>query len=76
MRLRNAAFRVIDRTQDEPEQQIQAMGLALVCACAGVGLDVREVLTACDRIRTIQDGPYVGTYRAIEAYARNEIGRM
>jgi hypothetical protein len=76
VRLRNQAFHVIDRTQDEPEHQIQAIGLALVCACSGVGLDVKEILTACERIRTVQDGPYVGTYRAIEDYAKHEIGRL
>ncbi len=75
VRLRNATFRVIDKTQDEPEIQLQAIGLALVCACEGTGMDVREVLTACERMRTVQDGPFVSTYAAIVRYARDLMGR-
>ena len=76
VRLRNATFAVIDKTQDEPEHQLQAIGLALVCACEGTGIDVREVLTACERMRTVQSGPFVTTYDAIVRYAKDTMGRF
>ena len=74
-RLRNAAFRVIDRTQDDTEVQLQAMGIALVATCEALGVDVKEMLVSCERMKNTLDGPFVSTFRAIEEYARNEIGR-
>ena len=75
VRLRTAAYRVISRTQDDPEVQLQAMGVALVATCAALGVDVKDVLIGCERMANTLDGPFVGTFRAIEEYARNEIGR-
>ena len=74
-RLRTSAYRVISRTQDDPEVQLQAMGVALVATCEALGVDVKDVLTGCERMKNTLDGPFVGTFRAIEEYARNEIGR-
>jgi len=41
-RLRNGAFLVIDKTQDEPEHQLQAIGLAAASDRAGVRVCVRR----------------------------------
>jgi len=51
------------------------MGVALVATCEALGVDVKDVLTGCERMKNTLDGPFVGTFRAIEEYARNEIGR-
>lgn len=72
--LRRAMFRVIDRTQDRPETQVQAMALALVCTCKALNIDIRRLLTTSERMIDDLDGPFVSTFRALEAYARNEIG--
>ncbi len=72
--LRQAAFRVIDRTQDIPEVQLQATGLALFCMCEAAGQDIRALLVACERMRNELDGPYTSTFRAIEEYSRDMIG--
>ena len=72
---RQQAYAVISRTQDHPEMQLQAMGLALYAVCDALDVDIRELLTACEKIKNEQDGPFVYVFRAIEEYARNEIGR-
>jgi len=51
------------------------MGIALVATCAALNVDVRDVLVGCERMKNTLDGPFVSTFRAIEEYARNEIGR-
>jgi hypothetical protein len=51
------------------------MGIALYATCEALGVDVRELLVSCERMKNTLDGPFVGTFRAIEEYARNEIGR-
>jgi len=72
--LRQSAFRVIDRTQDHPEVQLQATGIALFCMCKATGQDIRELRVACERMSTALDGPYTSTFRAIEEYSRDMIG--
>jgi len=74
-RLRQQAFLVISRTQDDPEVQLQAMGIALYATCEALGVDVKELLTSCERMKNMLDGPFVYVFRSIEEYARNEIGR-
>jgi hypothetical protein len=74
-RLRQAAYRVITRTQDEPDVQLKGMALALVATCRAVDVDIRQLLVSCERMVDDLDGPYTAQFRALEAYAREEIGR-
>jgi hypothetical protein len=71
---RQQAYAVIDRTQDHPEMSLQAIGLTLYAMCEALDVDIRELLTAVERIKTEQDGPFVYVFRAIEEYTRNETG--
>jgi len=73
--LRRAAYRVITRTQDEPEIQVLAMATALFATCQALDVDIRQLLVSVERMKNDLDGPFVYTFDAIEAYARNEIGR-
>jgi hypothetical protein len=73
--MRQAAYRVITRTQDDPEVQVQAMGIALFATCSALGVDIRQLLTSMERMKNDLDGPFTGTFGALEQYARNEIGR-
>jgi len=74
-RLRLAVYRVIDRTQDDPEVQLQAMAIALYSTCRALNVDLNRLLTAIERMERDLDGPFTSTFQALEAYARNEIGR-
>lgn len=74
-RLRRAAFRVIDRTQDDPAVQIRATAVALVTLCRATGVDIRQLLTSSERMVDDLDGPFAAQIRAMGEYARNEIGR-
>jgi hypothetical protein len=74
-KMRNAVYRVIDRSQDDPEVQVQAIAIALYSTCRALGLDIRQLLTSVERMANDLDGPFTSTFRALEAYARNEIGR-
>lgn len=73
--LRQAAFRVIDRTQERPATQLLAIALALVAACEGSNVDVRELLVTVERMKDDLDGPFIGTFDGIKEYAKHEIGR-
>ena len=73
--LRAAAFRVIDRTQDIPEVQVQAMALALYATCEALNVDIKQLLVSMERMKNDLDGPFVGTFAALREYAINEIGR-
>lgn len=68
-------YKVIDRTQDDPEVQVQAMGLALYAVCDALDIDIKRLLLTCERMTTDLDGPFVSTYLALREYARQEIGR-
>lgn len=72
-RLRQAAFRVIDRTQDTPEDQLRGIALALLAACEATGVNVRDLLITSERIMRDVDGPFSPAIRAIREYARNEL---
>jgi len=73
--LRNAAYRVISRTQDEPEVQVQAMALALFATCDALNVDIKQLLVSMERMKNDLDGAFVGTFAALREYAINEIGR-
>lgn len=73
--MRTAMFRVIDRTQDDPEVQVQAMGLALYAVCDALDIDLRRLLTTCERMAVDLDGPFTSTFMALREYASQEIGR-
>lgn len=72
--MRRAAYRVISRTQDEPEVQVQAMGIALFATCRALRIDIKQLLVSMERMSNDLDGPFQGTFSAIEEYARQEIG--
>jgi len=71
-----ATYNIIARTQDDPSTQVHAMALCLVATCNALDLDIRELLVSTERRIADLEGPFVATFKAIEAYARNEIGRM
>lgn len=73
MRLRQAAFRVISRTQDDPPTQILGTTLALISMCEATGVDIKQLLSSTERRRNDLDGAFVSTFDAIAAYARHEI---
>lgn len=73
--MRNAMYAVIDKTQDRPEVQVQAMAMALVATCSALDIDVKDLLNTVDQMVADLDGPFSSTFRALEEYARNEIGR-
>jgi hypothetical protein len=73
--LRNAAYRTISRTQDVPEVQVMGMAVALYATCEALGIDIRQLLVSCERMKHDLDGPFVGTFAALREYARGEIGR-
>lgn len=74
-RVRRAAYRVIDRTQDDPATQVIGTAVALIAMCVALGIDIRQLLVETERRVRDLDGPFVSMFRALEAYARNEIGR-
>ena len=74
-RLRQAAYRVITRTQDQPDVQLKGVALALVAACRALNVDIRQLLVSCERMVDDLDGPYTTQFRALEAYARGEMER-
>ena len=74
-RLRQAAYRVIDRTQDTPDVQLRGMAVALVATCRALGVDLRQLLVSTERMVDDLDGPFSGQIRALEAYARGEMNR-
>jgi len=74
VRLRNAAYRVITRTQDDPSRQVLGMALALYATTEALGIDISQLLETARRMKT-DLSVHGTTFRAIEEYARNEIGR-
>lgn len=73
--VRQAAYRVISRTQDAPEVQVLGMAVALYATCEALDIDIRQLLVGCERMKRDLDGPFVGTFDALREYARGEIGR-
>ena len=73
--MRTAMYKVISNSQDRPEVQVQAMGMALVATCNALKVDVKDLLNTVELMAADLDGPFSSTFRALEAYARNEIGR-
>ena len=73
---RQACFRAIDRTQERPEVQVQALALALYAVCDALDIDIKELLVMAERVMHDLDGPFVGTFAALREYAKYEIGRM
>ena len=74
--MREAMYKVISNSQDTPEVQVQAMGMALVATCNALDIDVKELLNTVDQMVNDLDGPFSSTFRALEAYARDMIGRV
>ncbi len=74
-RTRLSAYRCITRTQDDPATQVQGMALALFATCEALDIDIKQLLVGMERMKNDLNGPYVGTFSALETYAREEIGR-
>jgi hypothetical protein len=51
------------------------MALALFATCEALDINIRDLLTGMERMKNDLNGPYSGTFGALEEYARNEIGR-
>lgn len=75
VRLRQATYRVITRTQDDPAMQVAGMAIALTAVCRALDINMRSLIEQSERMADDFDGPFQSTFRAMEAYARNEIGR-
>jgi len=73
--MRTAMYKVISNSQDTPEVQVQAIGMALVAVCSALDIDVKDILNTVEQMAADLDGPFSSTFRALEAYAHNEIGR-
>ena len=73
--MRQAMYLVLSRLQDEPEVQLQATAMCLLSMCRATGVDIRRLLTSTERMADELDGPYTNTFAALEAYAREQIGR-
>ena len=71
---REQAYKVLSDTQDHPEMQLQAIGLTFYAMCEALNVDIRELLTAMERVKNEQDGPFVFIFDSIREYTRNEIG--
>lgn len=76
VRLRMSAYRVITRTQEDPAMQVAGMAISLVAVCRALGIDMRALIEQSEGVADNLDGPFQSTFRALEAYARNEIGRL
>jgi hypothetical protein len=72
--MRQAMYAVIDRTQDRPEVQLQAIAMALVATCEALNIDVKELLNTVEIMKNDLDGNFTSTFEALKAYARYEIG--
>lgn len=73
--LREAMYGVLSRLQDQPEVQIQATAMCLFAMCRALGIDVRRLLVTVERMIEDLDGPHVYTFRSLEEYAKDMIGR-
>jgi hypothetical protein len=72
--MRQAMYKVIDRTQDRPEVQVQAIAMALVATCEALDIDIKDLLNTVEIMKNDLDGAFTSTFTALRAYARNEIG--
>lgn len=75
-RLRQAAYRVITRTQDDPAVQIRGVALALAAIADATGLDMRELIRTSERMLHDIDSPFSAQMKALREYAKHEIGRF
>jgi hypothetical protein len=73
--MRQAMYLVLSRLQDKPELQLQATALCLYAMCKATDTDLRQLLNTTERMAEDLDGPFTSTFRALEAYAREQIGR-
>jgi hypothetical protein len=72
--MREAMYSVIDRTQDRPEVQVQAIAMALVALCEALDIDIKDLLNTVELMKNDLDGNFTSTFSALRAYARTEIG--
>lgn len=75
VRTRMSAYRVITRTQDDPAMQVAGIAVSLVAICRALDIDMRALIEQSERMADDLDGPFQSTFRALQAYACNEIGR-
>lgn len=71
--MRQAMYGVLSRLQDQPEVQLQATAMCLYAMCNALNVDIRRLLMSVERMQNDLDGPYTSTYRALEAYAREQL---
>lgn len=73
VRVRDAAYRAITKTQDDPAVQVLGMAVALYATCEALNVDIKQLLVSCERMKNDLDGPFIGTFRAIRDYAQGEL---
>lgn len=74
-RVREMTYRLLSVTQDEPSLQVLSTGMVFYALCRALDLDIKQLLTSIERMHRDLDGPFTTHFRALEEYARNEIGR-
>ena len=55
--------------------QVAGMAIALTAVCRALDIDMRALIEQSEKMADDFDGPFQATFSALEAYARNEIGR-
>ena len=72
-RLRQAAFGALSCIQDQQEEQVLGLTVALLALCEGARIDVRSLLESTERLMRDLDGPFSAQVRAIREYAKGEL---
>lgn len=71
--MRMAMYDVVVKLQDQPEVQLQATAMCLLAMCRALGVDVRKLLVATERMVDDVESPFTSHFRALEAYAREQM---
>lgn len=74
-RLRQAAFNVVARNQDDPAYTVRGAAIALCIMCEELGLDLSQVIGSTKRMIDEIDGPFSVQLKALREYTRGELSR-
>lgn len=74
-KVREMTYRLLSTTQDEPELQVISTAMVLFALCKALDIDLKQLLVSVERMHGDLSGPFTTHFRALEEYARNEIGR-
>lgn len=73
--LRQAMYSVVVKLQDQPQVQLQGTAMCLLAMCKALNVDVRRLLVSTERMSNDIDSPFSSHFRALEAYAREQMRR-